>query len=98
MLIIYLKAVSASLNYPKGIVKHADRDANADDVLRIADLVIYGSFLEEQSFPDILIKAMTYEKLIIAPNLSMIQKYVCDLPLNFVYHNVNSSVRFYVFP
>lgn len=73
-----VEAISASLNYPKGIVKHADHDASADDVLRIADLVIYGSFLEEKSFPDILIKAMCYEKLIVAPKLSMIQKYVED--------------------
>lgn len=86
-----MKAISASLNYPKGIVKVADRDASADDVLRIADLVIYGSFLEEQSFPDVLIKAMCYEKLIIAPNLSMIQKYVRDLSSNFVYLNVDCS-------
>ncbi|KAJ8433649.1 hypothetical protein Cgig2_002320 [Carnegiea gigantea] len=75
----YTKAVetiSASLNYPKGAVKHADRYAN--DVLRLADLVIYGSLLEEQSFPDILITAMSLEKLIIAPNLPIIQKYVDD--------------------
>ena len=81
---VHLKAISASLNYPKDIVKHAGRDANADDILRIANLVIYGSFLDEKSFPDILIKAMSYEKLIIAPNLSMIQKYVCGIS-NFVY-------------
>ncbi|XP_021767165.1 uncharacterized protein LOC110731604 [Chenopodium quinoa] len=73
-----VEAISTSLDYPKGIVKHVDRDASADDVLGIANLVIYGSFLEEQSFPDILIKSMCYEKLIIAPNLSMIQKYVDD--------------------
>jgi len=79
MLNVYLKIISASLNYPEGIVKHADRYTNADDVLRLADLVIYGSFLEEPSFPDILIKAMSFEKLIIAPNLSMIQKYVRNL-------------------
>ncbi|KAL2892091.1 D-inositol 3-phosphate glycosyltransferase [Bienertia sinuspersici] len=73
-----VEAISGGLNYPKGIVKHADRNADADDVLRSADLVIYGSFLEEKSFPDILTKAMCYEKLIIAPNLSMIQQYVDD--------------------
>jgi hypothetical protein len=82
---VHLKAISASLKYPKDIVKHAGHDANADDILRIANLVIYGSFLDEKSFPDILIKAMSYEKLIIAPNLPMIQKYVCGLSSNFVY-------------
>lgn len=81
---VHLKAISSSMNYPKDIVKHADRDANANDVLRVANLVIYGSFLEEQSFPDILIKAMSYEKLVIAPDLSMIQRYVCNLSSDFI--------------
>ncbi|XP_021850674.1 uncharacterized protein [Spinacia oleracea] len=87
-----VEAISASLNYPKGIVKVADRDASADDVLRIADLVIYGSFLEEQSFPDVLIKAMCYEKLIIAPNLSMIQKYVDDRVNGYVFPKEDVTV------
>ena len=76
---LLLKVISTSLQYPDGIVKHTDRDVNAGDVLRMVDLVIYGSFLEEKSFPDILIKAMCYGKLIVAPNLSMIRRYVCHL-------------------
>ena len=44
--------------------------------LSAVDLVIYGSFLEEQSFPEILVKAMSIGKPIIAPDLSMIGKYV----------------------
>lgn len=73
-----VEVISTSLQYPEGIVKHIDHNVNADDVLRMADLVIYGSFLEEKSFPDILIKAMCYGKLILAPNLSMIRRYVDD--------------------
>ncbi|KAK9749455.1 hypothetical protein RND81_02G127100 [Saponaria officinalis] len=80
-----VEAISASLEYPAGVVKHADRDANADYVLRTANLVLYGSFLEEQSFPDILIQAMRYEKLIIAPDLSMIRKYVDDRVNGFLF-------------
>lgn len=56
-------------------------DEDADSVLSVTDLVIYGSFLEEQVFPDILVKAMCHEKPIIAPNLSVIHKYVCFLML-----------------
>lgn len=59
-------------------MKHIAIDVGeADNVLAAADIVIYGSFLEEQSFPDILIKAMSFGKLIIAPDLSIIKKYVC---------------------
>lgn len=51
-------------------------DQDADTVLSIADLVIYGSFLEEESFPEILVKAMCYGRPIIAPELAVIKKYV----------------------
>ncbi|KAH9625223.1 hypothetical protein KSS87_019919 [Heliosperma pusillum] len=87
-----VEAISASLDYPEGVVKHADRYANADSVLRKANLVIYGSFLEEQSFPDILIEAMSYEKLIIAPGLSMIRKYVDDRVNGFLFPKENMKV------
>ncbi|KAK1325817.1 hypothetical protein QJS10_CPA01g02257 [Acorus calamus] len=46
--------------------------------LGIADIVVYGSFLEEQSFPAIMIKAMCLGKLVIAPDLPIIRKYVDD--------------------
>ncbi|KAH9616856.1 hypothetical protein KSS87_006736 [Heliosperma pusillum] len=87
-----VEAISATLKYPEGVIKHADRYANADYILRTANLVIYGSFLEEQSFPDILIQAMRYEKLIIAPNLSMIQKYVDDRVNGFIFPKENIKV------
>lgn len=54
-------------------------------VLSISDIVIYGSFLEEQSFPGVLIQAMSLKRLIIAPNLSMISKYVLSLSLSLSY-------------
>lgn len=53
-------------------------------VLSISDIVIYGSFLEEQSFPGVLIQAMSLKRLIIAPNLSMISKYVLSLSLSLI--------------
>jgi len=65
-----------SLKYPRGIIEHIAGDLNADSVLCAADVVVYGSFLEEHSFPEILIKAMSFEKPIIAPDVTMIRKYV----------------------
>ncbi|XP_074272892.1 uncharacterized protein LOC141596590 [Silene latifolia] len=87
-----VEAISATLKYPEGVIKHADHYANADYILRAANLIIYGSFLEEQSFPDILIQAMRYEKLIIAPNLSMIHKYVEDRVNGFIFPKENIKV------
>lgn len=75
-----MKEIASNLNYPRGTVKHVAIDEN-EGVLGITDLVVYGSFLEEQSFPDILIRAMCLEKLIIAPDLSIIKKQVNDVDI-----------------
>ena len=48
------------------------------NLLRTADLVIYGSCLEEQSFPSVLVQAMSLEKLVIAPDLAIVRKHVCS--------------------
>lgn len=57
-------------------MEHKAVDDSAERFLSLADLVIYGSFLEEKSFPEILVKAMCFGKPVIAPNLAMISKYV----------------------
>ncbi|KAK1418660.1 hypothetical protein QVD17_27805 [Tagetes erecta] len=72
-----LEEIASSLNYPRGTVKHVAIDEETG-VLAITDLVLYGSFLEERSFPEILIKAMCLEKPIIAPDLTIIKKHVND--------------------
>ncbi|KAG7990513.1 hypothetical protein I3843_02G029600 [Carya illinoinensis] len=87
---VVIEAIALKLKYPSGFVKHKALDVDADDILGMADLVIYGSFLEEQSFPNILIKAMCYGKPIIAPDLSMIKKYVDDRVNGFLFPKENS--------
>lgn len=57
-------------------MKHIAAEGDVDSVLNTADVVIYGSFLEEQTFPEILVKALCFRKPIIAPDLSNIRKYV----------------------
>ncbi|KAL0347757.1 UNVERIFIED_CONTAM: hypothetical protein Scaly_1791700 [Sesamum calycinum] len=71
-----VETIADKLGYRTGIVKHVAGDENTDTVISTADLVIYGSFLEEHSFPDTLLKAMCFEKPIIAPDLPTIRKYV----------------------
>ncbi|KAJ0110732.1 hypothetical protein Patl1_00530 [Pistacia atlantica] len=72
-----IEAIALNLHYPRGIVKHIVVEEDADSVLNMADVVLYGSFIEEQSFPVMLMKAMCFGKPIIAPDLSNIRKYVC---------------------
>jgi hypothetical protein len=80
-----LQAVAHSAGFPSGAVGYNSNFEEASvHVLSISDIVIYGSFLEEQSFPGVLIQAMSLKRLIIAPNLSMISKYVLPLSLLFM--------------
>ncbi|GJS37526.1 glycosyl transferase, family 1 protein [Tanacetum coccineum] len=86
-----LEEIASNLNYPSGTVHHAAIDEDVYNVLNIADLVIYGSFLEEQSFPDILIKAMCFEKPIVAPDLSIIKKYVDENVNGYLFPKENTK-------
>lgn len=71
-----LQTIALKLGYPKETVKHISVDENSDSVITAADVVIYGSFLDENTFPDILLRAMCFGKPIIAPDLPATKKYV----------------------
>ncbi|XP_052171310.1 uncharacterized protein LOC127787353 isoform X2 [Diospyros lotus] len=89
---VAVEAIARKLRYPRSIVRHVATDERADSVLSMSDLVIYGSFLEEQSFPGILIKAMRFGKPIIAPDLSMIRKHVNDKVNGYLFPKDNIMV------
>ncbi|KAF8379630.1 hypothetical protein HHK36_029072 [Tetracentron sinense] len=86
---VTMEAIAVNLRYPSGVVKHIGVDGDVNSFLSMVDLVIYGSFLEEQSFPDILIQAMCFGKPIIAPDLTMIRKYVDDRVNGFLFPKEN---------
>jgi hypothetical protein len=52
---IVLQAIASHLNFPDGTVQHYNLDGDINSIIRISDLVLYGSLREEQSFPPILI-------------------------------------------
>ncbi|OEL21462.1 hypothetical protein BAE44_0017521 [Dichanthelium oligosanthes] len=72
-----LESVALSVGFPRGAVEHVAA-GDKDNLLGTADLVIYGSCLEEQSFPSVLVQAMSLEKLVIAPDLAIIRKHIDD--------------------
>nr|CAD1834055.1 unnamed protein product [Ananas comosus var. bracteatus] len=84
-----IETIAFQVGYPKGIISHITDDEGMNNFLGIADLVIYGSFLEEQSFPTILMQAMSLGKLIVAPDLSMIKKYVDDRVNGYLFPKEN---------
>ncbi|KAG9441744.1 hypothetical protein H6P81_017598 [Aristolochia fimbriata] len=73
-----LQEVSLRLGLPNDSVKHYSMDSDVNSVLLMADIVLYGSFQDEQGFPSLLTRAMFFEKPIIAPDLSIIKKYIVD--------------------
>lgn len=88
---VALQTVALQLGFRTGIVQHASQDDDVNILLSSADLVVYGSFHEEQAFPAILIRAMSFEKPIIVPKLPIIEKYIEDRKhgLLFPVGNVN---------
>ncbi|CAM0881755.1 unnamed protein product [Alopecurus aequalis] len=72
-----LETIALNAGFSRGAVEHVAVE-DTDNLLGIANLVIYGSCLDEQSFPSVLVQAMILEKLVIAPDLGMITKYIDD--------------------
>ncbi|CAI9101206.1 OLC1v1038475C3 [Oldenlandia corymbosa var. corymbosa] len=89
---VALEAIAVNLTYPAGMVTHIALDENLDNILSSSDLVIYSSFHEEPSFPNILLRAMCLKKPIVAPDISIIKKYVDDRVNGYIFPRENIRV------
>ncbi|KAL8541116.1 hypothetical protein ACS0TY_002406 [Phlomoides rotata] len=87
-----VETIALKLGYPKETVKHITVNGNNDPVISTADVVIYGSFLSENSFPDILLRAMCFGKPIIAPDLPATRKYVSDKVNGYLFPKDDTKV------
>ena len=57
-------------------VRHYGLNGDANSVLLVADIVLYGSSQDEQGFPPVLIRAMTFGIPVIAPDIPTMKKHV----------------------
>ncbi|WOK91397.1 hypothetical protein Cni_G00088 [Canna indica] len=73
-----LEALAQAVGIANCIIENIIIDGDTINLIDVADIVIYGSFLEEQSFPNVLMRAMSQGKLVVAPDLRMISKYVVN--------------------
>ncbi|XP_020517679.1 uncharacterized protein LOC18425470 isoform X2 [Amborella trichopoda] len=89
---VALQAIALRFGYHQDNVQRISSDGDVTSFLDIADIVIYGSFHEEQSFPAILIRAMSLGKPIIAPNISVIRKRVENRVNGFLFPKENIRV------
>lgn len=60
----------------RGSVRHYGLDNDVNGMLLMADIVLYGSSQDEQGFPTLLTRAMTFGIPVIAPDYPVIKKYV----------------------
>ncbi|XP_043699892.1 uncharacterized protein LOC122650553 isoform X2 [Telopea speciosissima] len=73
-----LQEIGSHLGLPHGSIRLYGMDGDVNGVLLMADVVLYGSFQDEQGFPPLLIRAMSFGIPVIAPDLPVIKKYVID--------------------
>ncbi|KAM0949480.1 putative glycosyl transferase, family 1 [Dioscorea sansibarensis] len=81
-----IREVASRMGFPDDSVRHYGMDGDVNSVLLISDLVLYTSFQEEQTFPPLLVRAMSFGVPFIAPNSAQIEKYVIDKKHGFLYH------------
>ncbi|KAL4575261.1 hypothetical protein LXL04_022103 [Taraxacum kok-saghyz] len=80
-----LQEIAGHLGLNRDSVGHYGLDADVDEILLISDIVLYGSSQEEQGFPSLLTRAMTFGIPIIAPDYPIIKKYVTDGENGIIY-------------
>lgn len=80
------QALISHMGLPSGSVRYYSASSDVNRVLLMADLVLYGSFMEEQTFPPLLMRAMSFEIPIIVPSLDIITKYVENQVHGMIFH------------
>ncbi|KAI3778351.1 hypothetical protein L2E82_07590 [Cichorium intybus] len=73
-----LQDIAGHLGLNRDSVGHYGLDGDVDEMLLISDVVLYGSSQDEQGFPSLLTRAMTFGVPVIAPDYPIIKKYVID--------------------
>ncbi|XP_048231729.1 uncharacterized protein LOC8281295 isoform X2 [Ricinus communis] len=90
-----LQDVASRLGLLHGFVRHFSLNGDVNGVLLMADIVLYGSSQDEQGFPPLIIRAMTFGIPVIAPDIPIMKKYVIDgvHALLFKKYNPDSLMR-----
>ncbi|GKV34234.1 hypothetical protein SLEP1_g42625 [Rubroshorea leprosula] len=73
-----LQEVASRMGLPKGSLRHYGFNSDVNGILLMTDIVLYGSSQEEQGFPSLIIRAMTFGIPFITPDCAIMRKYVVD--------------------
>lgn len=85
-----MQEITSRLGLPDGSVTHYGLNGDVNGVLMMADIVLYGSSQEMQSFPPLLIRAMSFEIPIMVPDLPALRNYVSLFEIHF--HDVTARL------
>ncbi|XP_062205511.1 uncharacterized protein LOC133907474 [Phragmites australis] len=83
--------LASHMGFPDGSVKHFSMTYDIRNLLMFVDVVLYGSLRQEPGFPPLLLRSMSSEIPIIAPNLTFITKYVTDGVHGFLFNSDDPS-------
>lgn len=73
-----LQDIASHMGLRPGSVRHYGLDDDVNGLLLMVDIVLYGSSQDEQGFPPLLTRAMSFGIPVIAPDYPVIKKYVID--------------------
>ncbi|OEL23351.1 hypothetical protein BAE44_0015636 [Dichanthelium oligosanthes] len=79
------------MGLPYGSVKQISMTHDIRNLLMFVDVVLYGSLRQEPGFPPLLLRSMSSEIPIVAPNLTVITKYVTDGVHGFLFDSADPS-------
>ncbi|KAJ7970514.1 Glycosyl transferase, family 1 [Quillaja saponaria] len=90
-----LQEVASRLGLPHGSIRHYGLNGDANGVLLMADIILYGSAQDVQGFPPLLIRAMTFGIPVVSPDFAVLKKYVVDgvNGIFFPKHNPDALMR-----
>lgn len=71
-----LQEMAHHFGFVNGSVSYFSSDKDINGLLWVADIVIYSSLRDEQSFPSVLLRAMALGRFILAPNITVNQNFI----------------------
>lgn len=71
-----MQEVASRLGLTQDTVQHFGLNEDVNRVLLVADVLVYASYQEEQSFPSLVVRAMSFGIPIVTPDFPIMKKYV----------------------
>nr|CAB3495338.1 unnamed protein product [Digitaria exilis] len=83
--------LASHIGLPDVSVKQFSMTYDIKNLLMFVDVVLYGSLRQEPGFPPLLLRSMSSEIPIVAPNLTVITKYITDGVHGFLFDSADPS-------